>query len=48
MEWHTRWTGNSRALFHCNAYRSAWVPKLLALRARLKHRNASSAHIVQA
>lgn len=31
MEWHTRWTDNSRTLFHANAYPHAWVPRLLAL-----------------
>lgn len=36
MEWHTRWTEASRTLFHANAYGHAWVPRLLALRARFK------------
>lgn len=48
MEWHTRWTDNSRTLFHCNAYRNAWVPKMLALRTRLKRVDAPSASVVQA
>ena len=48
MEWHTRWTDNSRTLFHCNAYRNAWVPKLLTLRARLKRVSDSSTRTEQA
>ena len=32
MEWHTRWTGNSRALYHANVYRHALVLRLLDLR----------------
>ena len=38
MEWHTRWTDNSRTLYHANAFRYAWLPKLLALRARLENK----------
>lgn len=34
MEWHTRWTEQSRHLYHANVYRWAWVP---ALRERLRH-----------
>lgn len=36
MEWHTRWTDNSRTLYHANAYRHALLPKLLALKSRAK------------
>ena len=36
MEWHTRWSDNSRTLFHCNSYRHALLPQLLALRQRLR------------
>lgn len=35
MEWHTRWTDNSRTLYHCNNYRYGWLPRLLALRSKL-------------
>ncbi|WP_457393163.1 GNAT family N-acetyltransferase [Roseateles sp. P5_E1] len=28
MEWHTRWTDNSRELFHLTAYRWAWLKAL--------------------
>jgi Acetyltransferase (GNAT) domain len=33
MEWHTRWTEQSRHLYHANIYRWAWVP---ALRERMR------------
>jgi len=33
MEWHTRWTANSRDLFHANIYRHSLVLRLLDLRA---------------
>lgn len=36
MEWHTRWTDQSRTLYHANRFRLAVLPKLLALRARFK------------
>jgi len=36
MEWHTRWTDNSRALYHANVYRHAIVLRLLDLRASLR------------
>lgn len=36
MEWHTRWTDNSRTLFHANSFRFAWMQNLLALRSRVK------------
>jgi CelD/BcsL family acetyltransferase involved in cellulose biosynthesis len=29
MEWHTRWTDNSRQLFHLTAYRWGWLKALL-------------------
>lgn len=35
MEWHTRWTENSRPIYHANVYRHAVVPRLIDLRARL-------------
>lgn len=38
MEWHTRWTDNSRTLYHANVFRHAWLPRLLALRSRLKNK----------
>lgn len=38
MEWHTRWTDNSRTLFHANVFCHAWLPKLLALRSRVKNK----------
>ena len=28
MEWHTRWTDKSRALFHLTAYRWPWLKSL--------------------
>jgi CelD/BcsL family acetyltransferase involved in cellulose biosynthesis len=28
MDWHTRWTGEARGLYHINYYRWAWLPKL--------------------
>ena len=36
MEWHTRWTENSRAIYHANVYRHAVVRRLLDLRASLR------------
>jgi len=36
MEWHTRWTDNSRSLYHANIYRHSIVPRLLDLRANLR------------
>lgn len=35
MEWHTRWTAQSRDVFHVTAYRWAWLKQLHAR--RLKH-----------
>lgn len=32
LEWHTRWTENSRMLYHATAYRWAWVRRLAARR----------------
>lgn len=28
MEWHTRWTEQSRTLYHANLYRWGWLPRL--------------------
>jgi hypothetical protein len=39
MEWHTRWTSNSRTLYHANIYRWAFVPKLHNLLKRMLSRN---------
>jgi CelD/BcsL family acetyltransferase involved in cellulose biosynthesis len=36
MEWHTRWTDNTRAVYHANVYRHALVLRLLGLRERLR------------
>lgn len=33
MEWHTRWTSQSRTIYHATAYRWAWLKKLHARRA---------------
>ncbi len=41
MEWHTRWTDNSRTLYHANVYRHAWLPKLLTLKSRTKNKIAT-------
>lgn len=30
MEWHTRWTGQSRTLYHATIYRWAWLKKMHA------------------
>lgn len=43
MEWHTRWTDNSRTLYHANVFRHGWLPKLLALRSRIKNKPAADA-----
>lgn len=42
MEWHTRWTDNSRTLYHVNVFRYAWLPKLLALRSRAKKKTETA------
>jgi hypothetical protein len=34
MEWHTRWTTNSRMLYHINYYRWPWLSKLHQMAAR--------------
>jgi CelD/BcsL family acetyltransferase involved in cellulose biosynthesis len=39
MEWHTRWTDNSRSLYHANAYRHAWVVRMLDLRHSMRRTN---------
>ena len=36
LEWHMRWTEHSRTLYHANIYRHSLIPKLLALRSRLR------------
>jgi CelD/BcsL family acetyltransferase involved in cellulose biosynthesis len=36
MEWHLRWTERSRTLYHANIYRNSLIPKLLALKLRLR------------
>ena len=36
MEWHTRWTGDVRTLYHVNYSRSSLVPRLKAAAARLR------------
>lgn len=41
MEWHTRWTDNSRSLYHANAFRHIWLPKLLALRSRIRNKTGT-------
>lgn len=33
MEWHTRWTSQSRTIYHATAYRWAWLKALHARRA---------------
>ena len=33
MEWHTRWTSQSRTIYHATAYRWAWLKELHARRA---------------
>jgi CelD/BcsL family acetyltransferase involved in cellulose biosynthesis len=43
MEWHTRWTENSRTLYHANVFRHALLPKLLALRSRSKNKAVAEA-----
>ena len=40
MEWHTRWTENSRHLFHLTAYRWGWLKELLDWTNRSKTRKA--------
>lgn len=40
MEWHTRWTDNSRQLFHLTAYRWGWLKALLDRINRSKTRAA--------
>ena len=36
MEWHTRWTGSARDIYHANIYRHAVVLQLLDLRAKMR------------
>lgn len=36
MEWHTRWTENSRTLYHANIYRNQAVQGLISMRNRLR------------
>lgn len=36
MEWHTRWTGNSRGIYHANVYRHGLVLGMLNLRDALR------------
>ena len=36
MEWHTRWTGEARTLYHVNYYRSSLVPKFKAALERFR------------
>jgi hypothetical protein len=44
MEWHTRWSENSRMLHHANVYRWGWLPGLRAmLPGRSAERTASPA-----
>lgn len=43
MEWHTRWTDNSRTLYHANVFRHALLPKLLALRSRGRSKPGAAA-----
>jgi CelD/BcsL family acetyltransferase involved in cellulose biosynthesis len=43
MEWHTRWTGQSRVLYHANVYRWALIPRLR----RLWHRLAAARRAAQ-
>jgi CelD/BcsL family acetyltransferase involved in cellulose biosynthesis len=40
MEWHTRWTENSRQLFHLTAYRWGWLKTLLERLTGSKPRSA--------
>lgn len=40
MDWHTRWTDNSRSLFHLTAYRWAWLKALKVWLDRSKTRAA--------
>lgn len=43
MEWHTRWTDDARTLYHANAFRFAWLNKLLALRQCARHKSVAEA-----
>lgn len=38
MEWHTRWTQDTRMLYHLTFYRTAWVPRLRTLQRALTQR----------
>ena len=43
MEWHTRWTEQSRTLYHANFYRWPWLQTLHRLRRSRIRRNAGDA-----
>lgn len=43
MEWHTRWTEQGRTLYHANIYRHGLIPKLLAMRSKLRKTESTEA-----
>lgn len=43
MEWHTRWTSQSRTIYHATTYRWAWLKALHARRAAVRAAQASIA-----
>lgn len=43
MEWHTRWTAQSRTIYHTTAYRWAWLKTLHAYRTVVREAEASVA-----
>lgn len=43
MEWHTRWTSESRTIYHATAYRWAWLKALHARRTAVQAAQASIA-----
>lgn len=47
MEWHTRWTENSRHVYHTNVYRHAMVLSLLNLHAGMRKSAAQPATIME-
>jgi CelD/BcsL family acetyltransferase involved in cellulose biosynthesis len=47
MEWHTRWSGNARTLYHANTYRYSVIQQLLTLRASLRSGGAQPATITE-
>jgi hypothetical protein len=47
MEWHTRWSGNARTLYHTNIYRYSLIQHLLTLRASLHNAGAQPANLTE-